>query len=176
MSASTLGSRSPPIIAAIIARPETPKMSLATTESLMQASSSSFSTRFFSALREPTRSVRYRVRSRSRRIGRGGAKLGRSICRSATLHNHSAFSTSILGRPSRCLTSRALTLQGSRPWGLQQVVVRSTRGADMPPAASPDPERRSPSEQLAPAARPGTSPVPPSSFPPGLVTSIKPGT
>ena len=44
--------------AAIIARPETPKMSEATTESLMQASSRSFSTRFFSAVRAPIRSMR----------------------------------------------------------------------------------------------------------------------
>ena len=48
ISARTFGSRSPAIIAAIIARPDTPKMSEATTDSLMQASSSSFSTRFFS--------------------------------------------------------------------------------------------------------------------------------
>ncbi len=41
--AKTAGSRSPAIIVAIIARPDTPpKMSLATTESLMQASSRSF--------------------------------------------------------------------------------------------------------------------------------------
>jgi hypothetical protein len=58
ISASRLGSRSPAIIAAIMSRPETPKMSDATTESLMQASSSSFSTRFFSAPRTPTRSAR----------------------------------------------------------------------------------------------------------------------
>nr|WP_321182506.1 hypothetical protein [Mycobacterium kansasii] len=56
--ASTLGSRSPAINAAIIARPDTPKMSEATTESLMQASSRSFSTRFFSAVRAPMRSMR----------------------------------------------------------------------------------------------------------------------
>ena len=56
--ASTFGSRSPAISAAIIARPETPKMSLATTRSLIWASSSSFSTRFFSAVRTATRSHR----------------------------------------------------------------------------------------------------------------------
>ena len=53
-----LGSRSPATSAASIARPDTPKMSEATTDSLMQASSSSFSTRFFSAVRAATRSVR----------------------------------------------------------------------------------------------------------------------
>ncbi len=114
--ARTLGSRSPAIMAAIIARPETPKMSEATTESLIQASSSNFSTRFFSAPRAPTRSTRYRVRSRSRRISWGGTKLGRSICRSATLHSHTASSTSVFGRPGRCLTSLALTSHGLKPW------------------------------------------------------------
>ena len=39
------------------------------TDSLIWASSSSFSTRFFSAVRTTTRSTRYRVRSRSSRIG-----------------------------------------------------------------------------------------------------------
>ena len=54
-------------------------MSETTADSLIWASSSSFSTRFFSAVRVLTRSSRYRVRSRSRRIGTGGTKLGRSI-------------------------------------------------------------------------------------------------
>ena len=56
--ASALGSRSPAISAASIARPETPKVSEATTLSLTWASSSSFSTRCFSAVRTPTRSAR----------------------------------------------------------------------------------------------------------------------
>ena len=37
------------------------------------------------------------------------------ICRSATLHNQTASSTSVFGRPGRCLTSRALTSHGSSP-------------------------------------------------------------
>jgi len=41
-----------------MSRPETPKMSEATTDSLMPASSSSFSTRFFSAVRTRTKSTR----------------------------------------------------------------------------------------------------------------------
>jgi hypothetical protein len=77
--ASTLGSRSPATSAAIMSRPETPKMSDATTDSVIWASSRSFSTRCFSAVRVSTRSRRYRVRSRSRRIGGGGTKLGRII-------------------------------------------------------------------------------------------------
>ena len=84
-------------------------MSLATTESLIWASSSSFSTRFFSLPWSDTSPIRYLVRSRSWRIGTGGMKLGRSICRSATLHNQTASSRSVLGRPGRCLTSLALT-------------------------------------------------------------------
>ena len=57
-SASTAGSRSPAISAAIIARPETPNGSLTTTDSLISASSSSFSTRCFSAVRTASRSTR----------------------------------------------------------------------------------------------------------------------
>jgi len=113
--ARTLGSRCPPTRAAIIARPETPKMSEATTDSLIWASSSSFSTRFFSPVRSATNAARYRVRSRSLRIGGGGTKLGRSIWRSATLHNQTASNRSVLGRPGRCLTSLALTSQVSNP-------------------------------------------------------------
>ena len=96
----------------------------ATTDSLIWASSSSFSTRCFSAVRAATRSTRYRVRSRSRRIGGGGTKLGRSICRSATLHNHTASSRSVFGRPGRCLTSLALTSHGLEPVCFQQVERR----------------------------------------------------
>jgi hypothetical protein len=114
--ANALGLVCPPTSAAIISRPETPKMSLATTDSLIWASSSSFSTRCFSAVRAPTRSIRYRVTSRNRRISGAGTKLRRIICRSATLHNHTASSLSVLGRPGRCLTSLAFTNQGSNPW------------------------------------------------------------
>src|SRR3954454_7830318 len=78
-SASTAGSRSPAISAASIARPETPNRSLTTTDSLISASSSSFSTRCFSAVRTASKSTRYRVRSRSSRIAGGGTKRGRSI-------------------------------------------------------------------------------------------------
>ena len=56
--ASTLGFRSPATSAASMSRPETPKMSETTTLSLMQASSSSFSARCFSAVRAATRSAR----------------------------------------------------------------------------------------------------------------------
>jgi hypothetical protein len=53
-----LGSRSPATSAASIARPETPKMSEATTDSLIWASPGSFSTRCFSAVLAATRSAR----------------------------------------------------------------------------------------------------------------------
>jgi hypothetical protein len=55
---STLGLRSPAMSAASICRPDTPKLSLATTDSLIWASSSSFSARCFSAVRTATRSAR----------------------------------------------------------------------------------------------------------------------
>ena len=60
ISARTWGLRSPAIRAAIISRPETPKMSLATTESLIWASSGSFSTRFISLPWSDTNAIRSR--------------------------------------------------------------------------------------------------------------------
>ena len=90
-------------------------MSVATTLSLIWASSSSFSARCFSAVRAPTKSARYLVTSRSRRISTGGRKLGRTICRSATLHSQTASSLSVLGLPGRCLTSLAFTSHVSNP-------------------------------------------------------------
>ena len=92
-----------------MSRPDTPNTSLTTTDTLIIASSSSFSTRCFSAVRAVIRSTRYRVRSRNSRIGAGGTKLARSICRSATLHNQTASSRSVFGRPGRCFTSLAFT-------------------------------------------------------------------
>jgi hypothetical protein len=56
--ASDHGSRWPAISASIIARPETPWMSLSTDEILIWASSSSFSTRCISRLRSDTRARR----------------------------------------------------------------------------------------------------------------------
>jgi hypothetical protein len=113
--AKTLGLRSPATSAASMSRPETPKMSDTTTLSLICASSSSFSTRFFSAVRAATRPARYRVRSRSLRNSGGGTKLGRIICRSATLHSQMQSSLPVFGRPGRCFTSSALTSQVSNP-------------------------------------------------------------
>jgi hypothetical protein len=48
-----------------------------------------------------------RRRGSPRRIGGSGTKLGRIICCSATLHNHTASSLSVFGRPGRCLTPLA---------------------------------------------------------------------
>jgi hypothetical protein len=58
MSASTRVSRSPSISAASISRPERPTMSVATDESLIPASSSSFSNRWTSRLRSVVKVVR----------------------------------------------------------------------------------------------------------------------
>jgi hypothetical protein len=46
----------------------------------------------------------------------GRTLLGRSMPRSASLASHTASSLSVVGRPGRCLTSRALTSQTSNPW------------------------------------------------------------
>ena len=59
--ASTCGSRSPAISASIIARPGAPMMSVATVESLIRASSSSFSIRWACRDRSRVRSSRSRV-------------------------------------------------------------------------------------------------------------------
>ena len=107
--ARTFGSRSPATSAAIMSRPDIPKMSLATTDIMISESSSSFSTRCFSAVRVVIRSTRYRVRSRSSRNAGGGTNDGRSICRSATLQSQTASNRSVLGLPGRCLTSFAFT-------------------------------------------------------------------
>ena len=58
ISASTCASRSPSINAASIARPETPRMSVATDDSLIPASSSSFSNRCASRVRSVASVVR----------------------------------------------------------------------------------------------------------------------
>jgi hypothetical protein len=56
--ATTFGLPSPATKAAIMSRPQAPKMSQTTALSLICASSSSFSTRFFSAVRAATRPAR----------------------------------------------------------------------------------------------------------------------
>ena len=56
-----VGSRSPAIMAASMARQETPMMLVATDDSLIRASSSSFSTRWMWRDRSPVRSARSRV-------------------------------------------------------------------------------------------------------------------
>lgn len=59
--ARTCGSRSPAMSASIIARPETPKMSVATVDTLISASSSSFSTRCLCRERSSVNCTRKRV-------------------------------------------------------------------------------------------------------------------
>jgi hypothetical protein len=114
--ASRFGSRSPASSAAGMARPETPKMSLATMLSLIWASTRQLLDPL--GLGGPGR---HQVGSVAGQVPQlpdrsWGTKLGRSICRSASLHSQTASSVSVLGRPGRCLTSRALTSQGSNPW------------------------------------------------------------
>lgn len=70
--ASTTGSLCPPTIALSMARPETPRMSVATEDSLIPASSRTFSSQLISRPRSRVRFTRVRVRSRNCRIGWGG--------------------------------------------------------------------------------------------------------
>ena len=85
MAASARGSRCPAASASSMSRPETPWMSEITDESFRCPSSSSFSTRCFSAVRAWVRCRRYRVWVRSLRIGPGGTKLAAIIPRSVIL-------------------------------------------------------------------------------------------
>ena len=101
---------------ASMARPETPKMSLATTLNLIWASSSSLLDPLL--FRGPGR---HQIRPVAGHVPQlpdwsWGTKLGRSSCRSASLHSQTASSVSVLGRPGRCLTSPAFTSQVSNPW------------------------------------------------------------
>src|SRR5215469_272112 len=99
-------------------------MSETNTDSLVPASSSSFSGRCLSRVRSVVSAARYRVRSRNRRIGLGGTKLARtspcstscvihaesvrSVSRPGTLRMRAAFSSCT----STCPPGRAQ----ARPW------------------------------------------------------------
>ena len=115
ISASTAGSRCRSIIAWSICRPETPCRLEMTVSSLIWASSRVFSSRCFSRDCSRTRLRRYRVISRSWRIGLGWTRLGRHMPRSTTLASHTASSLSVLGRPGTFLTCLALSSQQSKP-------------------------------------------------------------
>jgi hypothetical protein len=93
--------------ASIIARPDWVRTFEATEVSLIPASCSTFSSRWISAARASLWVLRYRVSSRSSRIGSGGTKLGRIIPCAATSASHSASVRSVL-RPGTFLTARAL--------------------------------------------------------------------
>jgi hypothetical protein len=90
-------------------------MSDSTVDSLIWASSRSFSPRCLWRVRSWVRTARVRVRSRSSRTGFGGTNEARSMPRSASLASHTESSLSVLGRPGTFFTSRALTGQQSRP-------------------------------------------------------------
>src|SRR5450756_2393320 len=68
--------------------------------------------------------TRYVLDSALAQVGGGGTKLGRIICRSATLHSHTESSLSVFGRPGRCLTSLALTSHGSNPLASSKIEHR----------------------------------------------------
>lgn len=91
-----------------IARPDTPMMSLATDDSLIPASSRSFSRRWISLDRSAVNSVRVRVRSRSRRTGGGGTGEPRSSPCAPSWAGHWASDTSV-SRPGGFSACAALT-------------------------------------------------------------------
>ena len=107
------GSLVPLTSALSMSRPETPSTSEATDDSLMPASWSILSRRWASRVRSSIWALRYRVRLRSSRIGRGGTKLGRTSPCSVIWQIHSASFTSVL-RPGTLRRCRALSSQHSR--------------------------------------------------------------
>ena len=113
-SASVAGSRWPAISASSIARPETPVIWEATEDSLMPASSRSFSSRCTSRVRSRVITVRVRVRSRNARIGAGGTKDAFTNPWAPRSASHAASETSVL-RPGRLRTAAALTRTTSKP-------------------------------------------------------------
>ena len=86
-----------------------------TDDSFRCASSSSFSTRAFSAVRAWVRCRRYRVWVRSRRISSGGTKLPGSEPRSVIFASHTESALSVFGRPGSALTCAAWYSTQSRP-------------------------------------------------------------
>src|SRR5215204_4636807 len=120
--ARTSGSRSPSTSADSIARPETPNRSETNTDNLIPASSSSFSMRCFSRVRSAVSAARYRVRSRKRRIGRGGTKLARTSPCSTNRAIHGESDTSLLRPGTLCMCAAFEQLHLDRV--LQHVVHR----------------------------------------------------
>ena len=98
-------------------------MSEATEDSLIPASSSSFSSRWTSRPRSRVIAVRARVRSRSCRIGSGGTNEPRTRPCAPSWASQVASETSVL-RPGRFFTCRALTSMHLEPGVLEQVVER----------------------------------------------------
>ena len=79
-------------------------MSLITDDSFRCASSSSFSTRCFSAVRAWVSRRRYRVRVRSRRMSSGGTNDPATDPRSVTFASQAESSLAVFGRPGCALT------------------------------------------------------------------------
>ena len=92
-----------------------PNRSEITTEIFSSASSRIFSTRAWCRAWSWASRDRVRVSIRRSRTACGGTNERRSIPRSFSLHSHTQSARSLLPRPGRCLTSRALTSHTSRP-------------------------------------------------------------
>jgi hypothetical protein len=115
-SASLAGSRSPAIIASIMARPDTDPASLEMTEvSLHRASSRVFSSRCQHRVRSWVRCSSCRVYWRSARISGGGTNDGRSRPISVSRAIHCASVLSVFGRPGRFRAWEAFTSWTSSP-------------------------------------------------------------
>ena len=114
-AASAAGLRSPATRASRNRRPLAPNKSEITTEIFSSASSRIFSTRAWCRAWSWASRARVRVSARRSRTGCGGTNERRSIPRSFSLHSHTQSARSLLPRPGRCLTSRALTSHTCSP-------------------------------------------------------------
>ena len=97
----------PAIGAAIIARPEHGEIVRGDGRQLEPACSSSFSTGHFlgdDGQRDQIDPIAGQIAADAEPAA-GGTTLGSRICRSASWHNHTASSFSVMRRPGRCVTS-----------------------------------------------------------------------
>jgi hypothetical protein len=115
-----LGSRSPATSAAAIARPDTPKLSLATTQGLLGASSSRFAPRGWSAVRPATRSARERGRSPQPPARRWRHQAGPQQLPLGQLGQPPPVPPVSLGPPRQLLAIVGIHQPGLEPVGLQQ--------------------------------------------------------
>src|SRR3954447_1359366 len=145
-SANSAGSLIPASNASRIARPDLVSRVEATLDSLMPASWSTFSSRWITRVRSSMSTRRWRVRSRSSRIGAGGTKLGATSPCSSSWAIQAESATSVL-RPGTLCRCSALSSQtcGIRSSSRKYTGFQYTPVDSMPPRSTSSPPSQSPS-------------------------------